>query len=133
MGVVVFVVEEMACEFVFARVAGVFVPDAAGDDINPTIAIDIDCSQPHIGARFAAYDVFFPVIGVDKAEPVDDRHIAAAFSAEDEIGMPVFIEIGDGGLSVIAEVIFSEREIGIDDVMFEGWRLRESGIKREED
>ena len=89
-----FLVEHDPLERLRPRLAGVAVPRAAGDEVHPAVAVDVQRRAAHVRRRLLAQPVPHPAVGRFHAIPED----FAAAAAGDEVRPPVAVQVGRRGL-----------------------------------
>jgi hypothetical protein len=87
-------IERDPLEQLRARLARVAVPRAAGHEVHPAVAVDVQGGAAHIGRRLFAQSITRPAAGALQAIP---QNLAAA-AAGDEIRPPVAVQIRHGRL-----------------------------------
>ena len=103
----------------FARgLAGVSIPHAAANEIDPAVAIHVESGEAHVGLIICADDVLHPVRRAAELKPVKPIWFHAA-TTQHKVQIAIAIEVHQCGQPVITCAAGARRQIAIDEMMLE--------------
>jgi len=111
-------IEDISFELLLARFAGVAIPNAAANKVNPAVAIHIHWRKADVGQIIRADEVLHPSIRRSKFEPVKLTRLRGA-SPEDEIETAVTIHVHQGRQPVVPDVLVRDRQLATDKMVTE--------------
>ncbi len=107
-----------ALERQFARFARVAIPHAAANQVHPAVMVDVQGGQSHVRLIIRAHQMFDPFVRSLILEPIELARVRLP-AAEDEVQIPVPVQILQCGQPKIARAIRRHRQRAADEMMGE--------------
>ena len=111
-------IENDSFKLVGAGVTGVAIPNAAADQVERAVVIEIKCGEADVGKVVGADEVPDPMVRCLEFEPEKLGGLEGT-AAANEVEVAIVIEINQGGEAIVTDAFGCNREIAIDVMVFE--------------